>query len=152
MSSEPRARAISNGVRSVVINGCFGGFGLSEAGMRAYAEKRGCTLYPEKDTLFTTYWLAPPNERTGILEGDDFAHATMDERQQSNERCRELQLYDGDLERDDVDLVAVVRELGSVANGDFAKLHVVDIPEDAAWEISDYDGMEHIAESHRTWS
>jgi hypothetical protein len=32
-----------------------------------------------------------------------------------------------------------------------AELEVVEIPDDVEWIIVDYDGMEHIAEKHRTW-
>ena len=54
-------------------------------------------------------------------------------------------------DRSDVDLVAVVQELGSAANGDHAKLVIVEIPDDVKWHISEYDGMEWVAENHRTW-
>jgi hypothetical protein len=53
--------------------------------------------------------------------------------------------------RDDPALVQVVEELGAKSSGEFAKLHVVEIPEDVQWEIEEYDGKEHIAEIHRTW-
>jgi hypothetical protein len=57
-----------------------------------------------------------------------------------------------DVSRDDADLVAVVEGLGEKANGDYSRLRVVEIPEDVRWHISEYDGVEHIAEDHRTWS
>jgi hypothetical protein len=28
---------------------------------------------------------------------------------------------------------------------------VVEIPDDVNWQVEEYDGMEHIAEKHRTW-
>jgi hypothetical protein len=49
-------------------------------------------------------------------------------------------------------LVQVVEELGKEANGNYAKLEIIEIPDDVDWEIDEYDGMEHIAEKHRTWS
>jgi hypothetical protein len=45
-----------------------------------------------------------------------------------------------------------VQELGEAANGQYAKLKVVTIPDDVEWTIEEYDGMEWIAEAHRTWS
>jgi hypothetical protein len=58
-----------------------------------------------------------------------------------------------DVPRDDPYLVKVVEELGSkAASGDHAKLKIVDIPADADWIIIEFDGLEHIAEKHRTWS
>jgi hypothetical protein len=37
------------------------------------------------------------------------------------------------------------------AGSRFACLKVVEIPDGVEWELNDYDGMEHIAEVHRTW-
>lgn len=56
------------------------------------------------------------------------------------------------MDRDDPALLAVVAELGEDASGKHAKLQVVEIPDDVEWEIEEYDGIEHIAEAHRTWS
>lgn len=55
------------------------------------------------------------------------------------------------MKRNDPRLVAVVEELGEAANGRFAKLSIVEIPDDVDWEIDDYDGMETIREKHRSW-
>ena len=90
----------------VVINRCFGGFGLSDEAMQLYAAKKGIKL-----------------------EG----------------------FYD-EIPRDDPVLVEVVEHLGEAANDWAAKLKVVEIPEGVDWYIDDYDGIEQIAERHRTWS
>lgn len=58
-----------------------------------------------------------------------------------------------EIARDDSDLVAIVEELGSrTASGRYSSLKVVEIPDDVNWIVMDYDGLEWIAESHRTWS
>ena len=57
-----------------------------------------------------------------------------------------------DICRDDPVLVEVVEELGDEASGNFAKLSIVDIPEDVQWYVDDYDGNEWVAERHRTWN
>lgn len=54
--------------------------------------------------------------------------------------------------RSDLLLVEAVEKLGTAANGECAKLRVVEIPDGVEWEIDEYDGNEHIAEKHRTWS
>ena len=59
--------------------------------------------------------------------------------------------YCRDIPRDDPDLVKVVKKLGKAANGGCAELDIVTIPDDVEWEIDEYDGMEHVAEKHRTW-
>lgn len=53
--------------------------------------------------------------------------------------------------RDNPTLVACVEELGDLASGRYVKLRIVEIPEDVNWVIKEHDGMEHIAEIHRTW-
>lgn len=70
-------------------------------------------------------------DRLGMI-WDGFGYAYRDDR--ANER-----------------LVTVVEELGEKAWGESARLKVVEIPDDVEWEIAEYDGIEWIAEKHRTW-
>lgn len=63
----------------------------------------------------------------------------------------ESEFYDRDIDRDDKDLVAIVEEMGEAANGSCADLNVVEIPDGISWQIEEYDGYEHVAETHRTW-
>jgi len=53
--------------------------------------------------------------------------------------------------RTNKELIKVVEELGSDANGDYASLKIVEIPDGTDYEIDEYDGMESIHESHRSW-
>lgn len=53
--------------------------------------------------------------------------------------------------RDDEALVRVVELLGERANSRFSELKIVEIPDDVEWTIQEYDGMEWVAEKHRTW-
>ena len=57
-----------------------------------------------------------------------------------------------DIPRDCPDLVAMVEEGGTDVNGTYSDLKVVNVPENVNWYIEEYDGMEHVAERHRTWS
>ena len=59
---------------------------------------------------------------------------------------------DYSVERDDPYLIQIVEELGEEVNNRFSKLKIVEIPDDAEWEICEYDGQEWIAEKHRVWS
>jgi hypothetical protein len=62
----------------VVINTCFGGFGLSEKAMVEYAKRKGITLYPERESaLCTTYYTVPAAERPAKL---DWKNASYEER------------------------------------------------------------------------
>jgi hypothetical protein len=53
--------------------------------------------------------------------------------------------------RTDPNLIQVVEEMGEKANGKFAKLKIIEIPDNTEWTIEEYDGLEWIAEAHRTW-
>jgi hypothetical protein len=56
-----------------------------------------------------------------------------------------------ELDRSDPKLVSCVEKLGSAASGSYAKLKIVEVPDDVEWEIHDYDGLEWVAEKHRIW-
>ena len=60
--------------------------------------------------------------------------------------------YYYDIPRDCPVLVAMVEEQGTAVNGGFADLKIVEVPDDVNWYIEEYDGNEHVAERHRTWS
>lgn len=63
--------------------------------------------------------------------------------------------FDGkayEIPRDHPLLVQVVEELGDAASDGYANLKVVTIPAGVAWHVEEYDGFEHVAEDHRTWS
>ena len=60
--------------------------------------------------------------------------------------------FEGEIPRDCPVFVAMIEEQGTAVNGDFADLKIVEIPDDVNWYIEEYDGLEHVAERHRTWS
>lgn len=57
-----------------------------------------------------------------------------------------------DIPRDDPALIQVVEQLGGDAANRFSELKIVEIPDDVKWTIAEYDGLEWVAEAHRTWS
>lgn len=139
----------------IVINNCYGGFSLSEEGVRRYAEIKGITLWPEADTKYKSlgvvhFWTVPPEQRPKMIE--HWHQASLEERQANNEAFARAQLYDREIPRDDPALVQVVQELGKAANGHHAALKVVTIPDGVQWEIDEYDGLEAVHEKHRSWS
>ena len=116
------------GVQYVVINRAYGGFSLSREGALLYLELSG-----------TEYTLGPqPDRDTQTRLGDRII-------------VNGQEFWGRDIPRDDPALVAVVRRLGSKANGDYAKLKVVEVPAGVQWTVDDYDGREWVAEVHRTW-
>jgi len=113
--------------RKIVINGSYGGFGLSAEGMKLLRKK-----LQESGKI--------PSEDPEATEEDNAAYRDHIGNQHYT-----------DVERDCPELVQVVEELGSKASGSHAQLHIVEIPSDVEWQIEEYDGLEHIAEKHRTW-
>ena len=117
----------------VVINRCFGGFGLSNSAFELLLTRKGIAF----ETTEAKFKL------TGDLEYYHAGHTGSDDHYLSyHEFCDD---------RSDLDLIAVVEELGDAASGSFANLAIVEIPDDVEWEIVEYDGSEHVAEKHRTW-
>ena len=151
-----RTIAHLKGIRRVVINNCFGGFGLSHEAILAYLDKCGLPVWTETNEKFAgmipfNYYLVPPEER---IQGDpdNWHDMTLAQRQAHNAAYSQTVFHDRDLARDDPYLVQVVEELGAGANGRHAELKIVEIPADVDWEITEYDGNETVAEKHRTWS
>lgn len=61
-------------------------------------------------------------------------------------------LYPRDIARDCPQLVRTVLTLGDKANTRYSELKVVEVPSEVKWSIHEYDGLEWVAEVHRTWS
>ena len=141
----------------VVVNRCFGGFGLSHEGVMHYAELKGIKVYayhvrshdigsyedfrgrydqrllePGPNELFTHYSTSPDLKISKDLTNDNYFDPS-------------------DIQRDDPALVQTVEDLGEKANGRCAELEVVEIPDGVEWSIEEYDGNEHVSEVHRTW-
>jgi len=130
----------------IVFNACYGGFSLSDAGVRRYAEIKGIQLYTEHDRLsrLPTYWTAPKNARSGIIPDEEWCAASLEARQASNEAYGRLTISCRDFERTDPVLIQVVRELGSAANGMCADLRIAEVPEGERYRIDEYDGNERV--------
>lgn len=143
-------------MQKIAINRCHGGFRLSDAAIHAIAEKKGITLFPEKSDLgFMTWWTVPEKERPAPQ--DDWYQWTTEQRKQSNAEHEAAQFEPDELPRNDSELVSVIEEMGEKSNGGHsglivASLAVVEIPDDVEWQIEEYDGLEWVAEKHRTWS
>lgn len=140
----------------IVINKCYGGFGLSDEAVVRYHEIKGVPMWVEHDKKFgslgiSNYWLVPESERVADL-GDEFYKLSLEERQAHNQKWSDQTFSIYDLKRDDPVLVQVVEELGEKAYGKYAELKVVDVPDDVKWEIAEYDGWESVHEVHRVWS
>lgn len=138
----------------IVINNCHGGFGLSHKGIVRYLEILGKKVWIEEDEDWEgnfNYWLVPKEERV-INRESDFWSMTMEEKTAYNDAWRDQNFSYREIARDDPVLIQVVEELGEDANSRYSELKIVEIPDDVAWQIDEYDGTEWVAEQHRTWS
>jgi hypothetical protein len=136
----------------VMVNACHGGFSLSPEAMTAYAARKGITLWIEDHNFYSTYWTRAPEDRPGVLDGDEFYKADIETSQESNRLYSEYTISESEIHRDDPDMIAVVQELGSdKSSGRCAQIALVEIPDDVEWEIEEYDGREWVAETHRVW-
>lgn len=64
-----------------------------------------------------------------------------------------IKRYDFYDDRSNPKLVECIETLGSeVASGEYAKLKIVEIPDNISWYVHEYDGHESIYEEHRHWS
>ncbi len=137
----------------VVINSCFGGFGLSYEGVMKYAELSGFELYPfvEERDANGHIDFANRNNVPYIGQKDVWLIHYTKKPLVNGKYEDDSYFSERDIPRNDENLVKAVEQLKGKANGMCAKLEIVEIPDDVEWEIDEYDGNEHIAEKHRTW-
>jgi hypothetical protein len=134
----------------IVINECYGGFGLSYEGVMRYAELKGIKLYSEIKSSLCTYYLTSLEDRI-VYDRETFNKLSLDERKEYNEKYS-AQIFNWyKIERNDPALIQVVEEMGEKSFGEHAKLSIVEIPDGVSWTIEEYDGSEWVAEEHRTW-
>jgi len=141
----------------LVINTCYGGFGLSD---KAY-EKLIEWGVPVKK-----YEEQERDPKTGLYDNSNTDRVIYDRKltpkgeDSLNDLCvdndfkfmgRYWEIWTRE-ERDNELLIKVVEELGEEANGRCADLEIVEIPDGIIYHIEDYDGIETIHEEHRSWS
>lgn len=137
----------------IVVNRCYGGFGLSDKAVEMVMKRKGLGCFRYKQTKYKYRDGVEEYTRCEAFSGSDILthYLTVDLGEKTSKLPNEIYWYYGNLERDDTDLVAVVEELGKEANGKFSELEVVEIPDSVKWEIDNYDGIETIHEVHRSW-
>jgi len=155
-------------MQKIVINVQYGGFGLSPLALKRLAELQGreCYFFKKENLLKGPYIPITIEEATAELmfdafdipnpndvlpKQDNWWELSDEERRISNQKYKEHEINDRNLNRTDKHLVQVVKELKEKANGQCATLKIVDVPDNVEWEIEEYDGNEWVAEKHRRW-
>jgi len=126
----------------IVINRCYGGFGLSQEALKRLIE-----LGASVQIIKEAGWKDASNEC--MIWDVSNVHETP--RIFEKETLVLSHGYENQI-RTDPRLIQTIEELGERANGRCAELEIIEIPEGVEWEIEEYDGMEWVAEKHRTWS
>jgi hypothetical protein len=150
---KPRALPESK-PKEVVINVCYGGFGLSHKATMEYYRRKGIKAYP----------FVEKRDEKGNFDWDHFIPFNGNEKaafviHYSSKPLNEDGSYDQTayldggrgIPRDDPDLVDIVKTMGKKSWGKNGQLEIKEIPGDVEWTIEEYDGNEWVAEAHRTW-
>lgn len=154
----------------VVINRCYGGFGLSKEAVKRMAELQGrpCYLFtqefsdrsaelgryvPTSHSKKELLWHAfdVPNPNDVLAQSKPWHEMNLDERHAHNELYVQRSVDSKPGNRSDPLLIRVVEELGKKANGHCAALAIIEIPDGIEYDVEEYDGLEWVAEKHRTW-
>jgi len=114
----------------VAINTQYGGFGLSDEAFEALLKRKGIEFEKVDSSFGCSNYYAK-----GHVDDDEYF----------------ISQYEYYEPRNDPDLIAVIEEFGDNAHGWAASLKIVEIPDDVDWYVEEHDGLEHIAEKHRTW-
>lgn len=70
-----------------------------------------------------------------------------------NKMSGKKEKYGHNIERDDPNLIKAIEQIGEDKASDrLSKIKIIEIPDGIEYEIDDYDGMESIHESHRSWN
>jgi hypothetical protein len=134
----------------IVINICYGGFGLSALATKRLAELQGRECYFFKQEY--------PNRKyvpISVEEADKafMFHAWDIPNPDSNsDQHNHFIYYPMSIDRTDPKLIQVVEELGEKANDQNAELKIIEIPDGVDYEIDEYDGVESVHERHNCWS
>ncbi len=151
----------------VVINNCFGGFGISNKAIKELALMKSDVLDYDKPIEYyggnnpkfaRPDWIDTFNRDLaekytqdlgdGYL-GDKWYNGVYDSKNILIISCKSRSENGV---RTHKDLISVVEKMGREADGSHANLSVVEIPDGIEWEIDEYDGVETIHEAHRSWS
>lgn len=150
----------------IAYNGCFGGFSLSAAAIKRYAELKGRDCYffesardkngslklgqyepismkeAGKDIMFFAFDIPNPGEV--LAKTDDWHAMSQEQRMASNSLYEKHDISNRYIPRDDPHLVQVIEEMGEKASGRCASLKIAEVPSGSRYRIDEYDGNESV--------
>lgn len=137
----------------IVLNGCYGSFGLSYEAMVVYWHARCRDLYFYRDiSVYDDYSKVHKYERISLADIQrsrntwiGYIYCTTEDQGEYIFNFPENVVSDRDIERTDPILISVVETMGSeAASGRFAKLYIEEIPNGTQYKIDEYDGLEEL--------
>jgi len=143
------------GTKTVAINGCYGGFGLSPKATQLYLKKIGKECFFYKQTGYK-HNNEEKYEQIDIVEATETGFVvvmTKDFGPTMNTIDNDYFWYETFYEdRSNKELIETIKELGEKeSSGTHAEIRLVEIPADVEYTIEEYDGIESIHEVHRSW-
>ena len=136
----------------VVINKCYGGFGLSIKAEDLFAKAKGYKLYRYKQT---SYEHQHGKDEYIKIDTDEIFSLTfkkdLGDKISTIPNKEDTWFSSYNINREDPDLISIVETLGKDADGNFAELGIVEIPNGTDYQIDEYDGVESIHEVHQSW-
>lgn len=151
----------------IAINSQHGGFTISPLAYRELAKRKGIELY-----VFRADWLMKSEPKIIRYVPLTFEEANRDYLRKflsieyfsipnppdyilydedSEVEHERFKIYFKEEERNSPHLIEVIELLGEDANTLVCKPKIIEIPDDVDWCIQEYDGLEWVAEKHRTW-
>lgn len=135
----------------VILNKCYGGFGVSQEAYELYAKKKGIELFAYKLEYRNGKPIYRKTDTGSSIFTINFTKDFGDYIEMSDDDFDKYYLNLDESHREDPVLIEVVEELGKKANGPFGELVIVDIPDGMEYEIDDYDGVETLHQKVEKW-
>lgn len=136
----------------IILNKCFGGFSVSKEAILLYAKKKGYEIFAYGRCYGSSHNLRKIDPQHSECPVDLFVIKDYGKYVEGDTPWEEENvLYINSDYRADETLIEVVEELGEKANGRFAELKVVEIPDGLDYVIDDYDGIETLHERVQEW-
>lgn len=134
----------------IVLNGCYGGFGLSYEAMTLYlhAKNREAFFYADI-SAYDNYPTVHKYQRVTLSEIRSsqyyMIYCTTEDQGEYLSKFPEDVINFNDIDRTDPILISVVETMGSeAASGRFASLYIEEIPNGTQYKIDNYDGIEEL--------
>lgn len=134
----------------LAINTRYGGFNISQKGMLEIAKRKGLKVYPYVNDPNYSMREDRYMKRNLVHSEVPFIYYLL---QDVGDKF-EGNIYSDDLywrfnpseyeNRTDSELIATIEHLGDDANGRYADIEVVEIPDGFDYKITDYDGVETV--------